>query len=117
MLLHRLANSWIEKRFWFRWALADEPGSRSPPPYDTVAAWALALIDSGQPSLRLIRASCQPARMDWRLTLARAYLALGQLADAEAVLQPVLSASPEAPAAATILLDGYHRANQIKAAP
>ena len=96
----------------FKWALADEPGSRSPPPYGTVAAWALGLVDSGQPSLRLIRASCQPARMDWRLTLARAYLALGQLADAEAVLQPVLSASPEAPAAAAALLDGYRRTNQ-----
>ncbi len=48
----------------------------------------------------------QPERTEWRLVLARAYLALEQLDEARRILEPLLSSSVER-ATAQALLDAY----------
>lgn len=101
----------------FDWVLAHDIGSVGPtpdPPLANLNSYVAGLIDNGQPEVvvdaytRLLK--FEPQKSDWRLTLARAHLALDQLPEAEEVLQPVLEI-PSDRTKAEALLQAY-RATQ-----
>jgi hypothetical protein len=96
----------------FNWLLAHKVGQVGSPPDPSLESikgyvnWLIAEKPEAvkEAFMRLLR--YDPEDMEWRLTLAKAHLALGELPAAEAVLQPVL-ASPAERTAAEALLQAY----------
>ncbi len=101
----------------FRWLVAEELEETSPE--DTISSMAESMIIGGQASM-VVKAyeralAYQPARADWRLTLAQALLTLNDWSKAEIILSPIFQDSAQERPSACRLLQDYYNKNNLSA--